>query len=141
MDLTICIIDDDLVSQFATQYSIEQANTPCKVITCDSGEAGMEMFQKCINNGEDLPDVLLLDLIMKGMSGWDFIEEIKIFGDAIKNLDIYILSAFANSKDRERAKKHSQIKGYFDKPISKEHFLKVLCKERSNKRLGSKLEE
>lgn len=125
MKWTVCIIDDDLVSQFASVYCIEQVNANCKILTCESAEEGLELFATRIDNDEGLPDILLLDLVMPGMDGWEFLDRIKHMTDKLSKVNIYILSAFANSKDRERAKHHPMIKGYFNKPLTKSILEKV----------------
>ena len=87
MELKVLIIDDDLVSQFASRYCIEQSISNCRTIVYDTAEAVTNALQKT---------------------------------------DIYILSAFANSNDRARAKGHPMIKGHFDKPLSKSIMDKIL---------------
>ena len=118
MKLTVCIIDDDLVSQFATRYSIEQCGYPCSVITCDGVEDCLETFDTLLEQNREVPDIVLLDLVMGDMSGWDFLERFSQIPDWPKETAIYILSAFTNSKDRARAKEHPLIQGYFDKPLT-----------------------
>ncbi len=119
MKLTIGIIDDDLVSQYATRYCIEQTVKDCKVLICDSAEDGIALFSDLYQKKEPFPDILFLDLTMNGMDGWDFLDAIESMIHDGYTSEIYILSSFTNAKDRERAKKHPIIKGYFDKPLSK----------------------
>jgi CheY-like chemotaxis protein len=118
MKLTICIIDDDLVSQFATRYSIEQGGHPCSIITCDGVEDGLETFDSLLEQQRELPDVILLDLVMGDASGWDFLEQFSQIPNWPKETAIYILSSFTNSRDRARAKEHPLVQGYFDKPLT-----------------------
>jgi CheY-like chemotaxis protein len=125
MEWTVCIIDDDLVSQFASVYCIEQVNVKCKIITCDSAAEGLDLISTRIRDKMALPDVLFLDLVMPEMDGWEFLDRLKLITDGLQTVDIYILSAFANSKDRERAKHHPMIQGYFDKPLSKSILEKI----------------
>lgn len=119
MELTICIIEDDLVSRFASVYSLEQANLNCRILTCNSAAEGLELFSTRLNDKKTLPDIIFLDLVMPEMDGWEFLDQLKRNFNNLQKTDIYILSAFANSKDRERAKHHPMIRGYFDKPLSK----------------------
>lgn len=125
MEWTVCIIDDDLVSQFASVYCIEQTKVKCKILTCESALEGIELFSSRLKENKNLPDILFLDLVMPEMDGWEFLERIKPITDGLHKIDIYILSAFANSKDRERAKHHPMIQGYFDKPLSKSILEKI----------------
>ncbi len=126
MDLTICIIDDDLVSQFATQYRIGQSIPHCKVVSFDSAEEGLDYFKQHLPGDGHFPDILLLDIVMSEMSGWDFLLEMENFFGGQPDMDVYVLSAFQNMSDRMLAKKHPLIQGYFDKPISKDNVETIL---------------
>lgn len=118
MKRTICIIDDDLVSQFATTYSIEQFGFPSTIITCDGVQDSLDTFNSLLEQNREVPDIILLDLVMGDMNGWEFLERFSQIPDWPKETAIYILSAFTNAKDRMRAKEHPLIHGYFDKPLT-----------------------
>ena len=85
----------------------------------------MELLEK----GEKLPDIVFLDLVMDGMDGWTFLENMKNLFEEHQLPKVYVLSAFANSKDREIAKAHKLISGYVDKPLSRNFLDKVLKQE------------
>ena len=129
MSLTVCIIDDDLVSQFATRYCVQQFFTDLEVTTCESGEEGLSFCSQLFEESNQLPDIIFLDLVMKGMDGWAFVEELKLRFKKVKLPSIYILSAFAKSQDREIAKEHPLISGYMDKPLSRIHLESIFSKE------------
>jgi CheY-like chemotaxis protein len=119
MEPIVCIIDDDLVSQFATRYTIEQSNKNCRVTSFDNAEEALESFKESLLTQKELPTILLLDLVMPVMDGWTMMEEIeKLLGHEC-HMQVYILSAFQNSKDRIHAKEHPMVRGFFDKPLSK----------------------
>lgn len=119
MEPIVCIIDDDLVSQFATRYTIEQSNKNCRVISFDNAEEALENFKECFLTQRELPTILLLDLVMPVMDGWTLMVEIEKFLGNDCHIEVNILSAFQNSKDRIRAKEHPMVRGFFDKPLSK----------------------
>ncbi|TKD66994.1 response regulator [Flavobacterium sp. ASW18X] len=128
MKLDIFIIDDDLVSQFATRYCIEQFGDSFDVSTCSSAEEGLERCATWIEEYGKLPDIIFLDLIMGEMDGWEFLEHLEKFSNGVKMPKVYVLSSFVNSKDREKAKKNPVIEGYFDKPLAKTSLAKVFQK-------------
>lgn len=115
----VWIIDDDLVSQFATEYCIRQANGNSTVKSFDMASESLKNFRDCITKGEGIPHVILLDLVMPEMDGWEFLSEIEKMVGWEDKVKVYIISAFAKSKDRDLAKSHPLVQGYFDKPLSK----------------------
>lgn len=120
MQRTVCIIDDDLVSQFATRYCIQQYQEESfSIITCSSGEEGLTICSDLAKNGDQLPDIIFLDLVMDGMDGWTFLEKLQKLFKERSLPKIYVLSAFSNSSDRSIAKDHKIISGYIDKPLSR----------------------
>lgn len=135
MKLTVCIIDDDLVSQFAARYCIQQYQADFEIITCGSGEEGLSICFDLLERDKGLPDIIFLDLIMDGMDGWAFLENLKnLFGEH-KLPKIYILSAFVNAKDRAIAKENTLISGYVDKPLSRTYLNKIFKEEEKERSL------
>ena len=126
MELTIWIIDDDLVSQFATEYSIKQATSCASIKSFDNANDTLEVLTECVNSKRDIPDVIFLDLVMPEMSGWQLLHEISKFPTIKNKLHVYIISSFSQSKDREQAKQNPMIRGYFDKPLTKLNINKAL---------------
>ncbi|WP_158974862.1 response regulator [Cellulophaga sp. L1A9] len=118
-NMKVWIIDDDLVSRFATQYGVRQSSTSCAINIFESAAEVLVLIQDEAFSETDLPDILLLDLVMPEINGWQFLEELEKTGKNKSSLRIYILSAFTNSKDLILAKEHPLVFGYFDKPISK----------------------
>ena len=133
MKLTTFIIDDDLVSQFATRYCIQQSQGNFDIVTCSSGEEGIKACLGYIEEHDRLPDIIFLDLVMDGMNGWDFLENLKNLFKEHQLPSVYVLSAFTNASDRTIAKKNGLISGYVDKPLSRSYLEKVLKEEKAKR--------
>ena len=133
MKLTTFIIDDDLVSQFATRYCIQQSQGNFDIVTCSSGEEGIKACFGYIEEHDRLPDIIFLDLVMDGMNGWDFLENLKNLCKEHQLPSVYVLSAFTNASDRTIAKKNGLISGYVDKPLSRSYLEKVLKEEKAKR--------
>jgi len=129
MKLTTCIIDDDLVSQFATRYCIQQSHGDFDIITSSSGEDGLKVCFDMLEESGKLPDIIFLDLVMDGMNGWEFLENLENLFHGHELPSVYVLSAFTNSSDRSIAKGHQLISGYIDKPLSRAYMDKILNEE------------
>jgi len=118
------LVEDDSISSMMTTMAIEAAvpNADVKVIN-DPVEA-----LDYVRN-DDTPDVavMLLDINMPKMSGWQFLDEFQKLDVATRSrYRIYMLTSSADSKDREKAAKFPFIRGYFLKPLNASDFQKAL---------------
>lgn len=65
----------------------------------------------------NLPDVILLDLNMPIMDGWQLLDElVKI--PVAENIPIYIVSSSVDSRDITKAKTYKMVSKYIVKPFS-----------------------
>ncbi len=72
MTKKIMICDDDQGVIFTVKTGIENLDSDYKITTVNSGMACIELLEK-----EGLPDLLLLDIMMPGMSGWETYQKIR----------------------------------------------------------------
>jgi CheY-like chemotaxis protein len=70
--------------------------------------------------------IILLDLNMPIMSGWEFLERFEELDEIIKKqVKIYILSSSVDPRDKERAGKNKDVEDYIVKPLTKEIVLEI----------------
>jgi CheY-like chemotaxis protein len=119
MGKVFLVIDDDMVSQFTARYAVQQSNFDAQIYVCESATEALNLLTELKHENKPIPDYILLDLIMPEMTGWEFIDELQSYNGSLDQMKIFIMSAFTNAKDRERAKNHRAIDGYYEKPISR----------------------
>ncbi|WP_026755621.1 response regulator [Sediminibacter sp. Hel_I_10] len=117
VDLT-CIIDDDPVFIFAAKRVLNISEF-CKNFTVfNNGQEAIQALKPIIQSGKEVPDVILLDLNMPIMDGWQFLDEfIKI--KSPKKLLLYIVSSSIDPADLKKAKSYELVSDYIIKPITK----------------------
>nr|WP_121273377.1 response regulator [Pedobacter schmidteae] len=71
---TVLLIDDNLVDLKINSKIIKISNLFDEIITCQSGEEGLAYLRKTLNDAGKLPDLILLDIQMPDMDGFDFLE-------------------------------------------------------------------
>ena len=117
----ICIIDDDPIYQILINKIIAMSKTECEIMRFKNGKEALDYFT--LDTIKNLPEIILLDLEMPIMDGWDFMTEIdKIFTD---QTDIYIVSSSIAHEDKEKAKTFTKVKGYFSKPIDSKKIAEI----------------
>jgi len=122
----VYIIEDDMVSQFATRYCLEQfAKETFLISTFDSAEAALKSFKELMEEKASLPELIFLDLGLDKMDGWEFLKTLQQLLPKAAMPEIYILSAFGKAKDRELAHQHPHVLGYIDKPLTRNRLEKI----------------
>ena len=116
---SILIIDDDEVNNFICTRIIEKSEMTKNLITYTSAREGLEFLEKQSQDGGQFPDLILLDLNMPVMSGWEFLEEYKAFsGSVSKDVVLIVFSSSVYQDDIDRARSYSDVSDYRSKPIT-----------------------
>jgi two-component system, OmpR family, response regulator VicR len=75
-----------------------------------SGAVGLEIVK------EEVPDLILLDLMMPGMDGWDVYHQLKA-NESTKNIPVIVVTARAQPIDRVLGLHIAKVDGYLCKPF------------------------
>jgi|SRR4051812_171388 CheY-like chemotaxis protein len=122
----ICVIDDNDVYQFVMKNSISKLNPNIKILAYLNGEEGIKSIKNMIDKNQPLPDVILLDINMPIMDGWEFMNEfIKIKSKLPRVIPIYLTTSSLDASDIDKAKKYEDITGFLSKPIDRHTLLKI----------------
>jgi CheY-like chemotaxis protein len=125
----IILIDDDEIFVFLTKKAIEVTNTFDVLNVFKNGLEAINFLKEYINKPDDLPEVILLDINMPIMDGWQFLDEYKsIKPKLLRKIIIYIVSSSISPLDLARAKKISDVSDYIIKPITKEKLIDLVAK-------------
>nr|WP_294936412.1 response regulator [uncultured Flavobacterium sp.] len=129
----IAIVDDDEIFVFLTRKVIERSNVVELIKTFNNGLEALKYFTENASNPEALPEIILLDLSMPIMDGWQFLDEyVKLHIKTEKPIIIYICSSSISPDDIERAKTISIVSDYLIKPVTKEKLVEIIEKLGTN---------
>lgn len=113
----IAIIDDDEISLLLIRKLFEQKKIAKTILSFSSGLEALDYFENNASEITQLPSVVLLDITMPLISGWQFLDELnKIEFVAGYTPAVCIISAFV-TVDFEVLRKYPVIKGYLTKPV------------------------
>ena len=123
----VYIIDDDQVFIFGLKKMITIRNLCENIFVFGNGLEAIEFMKLNLNSPRNLPDVILLDINMPIMDGWQFLEEYtSIKAGLSKKCTIYLVTSSVHIPDMERAKNLEDIKNYLVKPITLDDLEAVL---------------
>ncbi|MEH6745585.1 MAG: response regulator [Maribacter arcticus] len=122
-----CIIDDDPIFIYGTKRIIEKVDFCNKIIVYNNGQEAIDGIYELIKTKEQLPDVILLDINMPVMDGWEFLVEFKKLQNLFsKKIHIYIASSSVDPRDIERIKNYKEVSDYILKPITPDDLGKII---------------
>jgi CheY-like chemotaxis protein len=117
----VLLVDDDEITNYLHKRILEKAKIADEVHVLLNGKEAYDFF-KSLDNGDYFPGELLvlLDLNMPVMDGWEFLDKYKYLSSLPKDrIHIYILSTSENPDDIQRAETYSFIiEGYVNKPLT-----------------------
>ena len=110
----LLLVDDNEADiELARIMLLEESNLRCNLLTARDAYVAMEILRN--NAGESsMVDLLLLDINMPGMDGFELLEEMRA-SEALRDVPVLICSTSGYDKDMERAKALGAI-GYLAKP-------------------------
>lgn len=118
----ICIIDDDPIYKLITKKLIQKTKLYSETIEFNNGNEAMIYFEAT----SDLPDILLLDIEMPEMDGWEFLDEFcKLEKMINKESTVYIATSSIAIEDKLKAEKYECVKEFLSKPINLDKLQKI----------------
>jgi CheY-like chemotaxis protein len=109
----ILIVDDDDTSNFIAQRQLVRYNIGAEIIVRSNGQEAMDY----IMNAPELPDLVLLDINMPIMTGFEFLEWFS--GSAYKGKTKFIMySTSVRQEDKEEAGRYDDVIVYLEKPLT-----------------------
>jgi CheY-like chemotaxis protein len=116
------VVDDDRIYHFLLKNLFKQNGITINATYFNNGQEAIDAIKLGKNSSSEIPDLILLDVNMPIMNGWQFLEEYSKIKDTLpKKSTIYMISSSNDEVDINKAK------GYGD--IVKDYFLKPICKE------------
>ena len=126
----ICIIDDEEINHLIVKTIIKRLDIQTHFLPFNNGEEAITALKQLSVSNVELPDIILLDINMPVMDGWEFLNNfIKIKSQIDKKIEIYILSSSSASEDINKSKSYAEISGYLCKPIAAETLRNIIQSE------------
>lgn len=124
---TIWVVDDDVIYQTIINKLIQKSGVFFINSSFMNGKEAITSLHKIIEDNDNLPDIILLDINMPIMDGWEFMEELKNLKSTINNqIKIYIVSSSIAIEDKNKSKTFESIIGYIAKPITINDLLAIV---------------
>ncbi|HLF53505.1 response regulator [Flavobacterium sp.] len=126
----VFIVDDDKVFHFIIKKLLLKNNIDIIPIFFENGYDAIEELKENINSETDFPDLILLDINMPIMDGWQFLDEFRVVKSQLKKRPIiYLISSSDDIVDVNKSKEYNdEITDYVLKPMDTETIEKIFLK-------------
>lgn len=125
----VCIIDDDKLYVSLVKMLIKKNELAEELLIFENGQDAFEFFKEELTKEmPHLPQVILLDLNMPVMNGWEFLDAVKSFAGQLQ-AKINVVSSTINSVEINKVKNYDFVSTFITKPINKEAIVRAFTLE------------
>jgi CheY-like chemotaxis protein len=111
------IIDDNHIDQLVTKKLLSVKLNATQIQVVNNGKEGIQWLKA--NEHSNLPMIILLDIKMPEMNGFEFMETfIKLDDKVKKRAKIFMLSSTLDPEDIARATNFEHVNSLLEKPLS-----------------------
>lgn len=119
----VLLIDDNSADNFLHRLVLEGTGMVEEVLTFQYAEEALDFLKT--NRPTDIA-LILLDINMPRMNGFEFLEAYQEAGLDPSRSVIVMLTTSLNPNDMERAHSYSIVKAFLNKPLTEDRFLEVV---------------
>lgn len=114
----VLLVEDDETTIFLSKIALRSAGID-NIDEALNGKEACDLIEK------NCPDVILLDINMPVMNGWEFLDEKKARAFC-KKVKIAILTSSTRPDDKKKAENYPCVIAYFEKPLTKEKIEEIM---------------
>ncbi|WP_324671407.1 response regulator [Hymenobacter sp. GOD-10R] len=120
----IYVIEDDPITLVITELIVKQNKAFGEVQKYVNGQEAYDTLL-ALQRQEEVPDLILLDLNMPVMDGWEFLDAFSAL-QLPKEVCVCVLTSSIHPEDIEKSRGYKAVKGYFTKPLDGDALEKML---------------
>lgn len=129
----ILIIDDNIIDQIVTKQLLRKTLGITEISTANNGKEGIQWLRNNKSNSDESL-IILLDIKMPEMPGFEFLLVFEMFSEELKNqTQIFMLSSTLDPNDITRAKNNKYVKTLLSKPLPIKEFGEMIYPDSSPK--------
>ena len=123
------LVDDDIAANFFHQIIIEDSEICKSIKVTQSATEALDYLAALGNTHHAWPDLILLDINMPRIDGWEFMEQYKTMDINCRDATrVVMLTTSSNPRDREKAAHIPEITDFINKPLTVEKLFDICHK-------------
>ncbi|MFN3197229.1 MAG: response regulator [Bradymonadia bacterium] len=122
--MRVLLVDDDTVANMVHRRAIKKTGLAEHIDAVDDGAAALDYLKSM--HEADRPDVILLDINMPGMNGFEFLEVYATLPEHQQARGVVImLTTSLMAAERAQAEANPFVHAFLDKPLASERFSEI----------------
>lgn len=127
-----CIIDDDRLYVSLIKMFIKKEQPGIELLTFENGKVALDYFKEELSKDTpNLPEVILLDVNMPIMDGWQFLKAIEPYSKKLTS-KLNVFSSTIVPYEVRKIERYDFVSNFTVKPTSKESIIKVFSTEEAS---------
>lgn len=123
----VAVVDDSEIDRYIITSVIKRYCFASEAIEFNMAQKALKHLEENQNNIAALPDIILLDINMPEMTGFEFLEHYKLFPQSLqKQINIIILTSSNNPDDSAKAAQNPLVRVYLNKPLNETKLIKIV---------------
>lgn len=124
MDRKVLLIDDDPIANMINNELFKARKY--QVVAYTSPKKALEFLSTITFSSEFIPEIIMLDINMPEMDGWEFLEVYQKTSFALAgDCKLYILTSSIAPEDQGKATTYPAVSGFISKPLTMEWIEKL----------------
>jgi CheY-like chemotaxis protein len=117
-NLTLLVDDDSICNSISKILLKRKFAEESEIISFLSPVEGLSYLKQVIDEEKYKSILVLLDINMPVMTGWEFLEEYARFPKSKTHVHIFVLTSSVSQTDIEKATKNPHVREFISKPIT-----------------------
>ena len=126
----ILLVDDDKATNFLNRRLLRKMEAAKEIEVVRNGSEAMEYLEKSVagKTGFLPPNLILLDINMPLVDGWEFLQRYADFSENYKASTVVVmLTTSLRESDQERVTQFKEVKSLIRKPLTQEAVEQILA--------------
>jgi CheY-like chemotaxis protein len=112
----VYVIENDRISSVITELIVKKNLFGGEVQCYTDGQRAFEALSLAYRSGAMLPDLIVLDLDMPLMDGWEFLDAVAELA-LPQPIRVFVLTSSIYPEDQQKALGYQAVQGFFTKPL------------------------
>jgi DNA-binding response OmpR family regulator len=121
--LSICLVEDNPGDVALIREALTEHDVRADLVLFEDGERAFGYFQELDQNEGSCPDLLLLDLNLPKVSGWEVFDFVRRSARCA-SVSVIVLSSSDAAMDKAKAERLGSVR-YIRKPSNLEDFMQI----------------